>query len=114
MLGLSSEGSPGSLPALSHTASLGPLAEQWHPGTLSHRLGLAQPSHSPHPYTHTSTMMTMSFGEEAPWMYLRGAEGGQQGELILGGTPTLLGAAQVCSARAQAAVLRVPTHPRLR
>lgn len=90
MLGLSSEGSPGSLPALSHTASLGPPTEQWHPGTLSHHLGLAQPSHSPHPCTHTSTMMTMSFGEEAPWMYLQGAEGGQQGQLPAGCSPSLL------------------------
>lgn len=37
-------------------------------------------------------------------MYLQGAEGGQRGRLILGGTPTLLGAAQEqSSARARAA-----------
>lgn len=39
-------------------------------------------------------MMTMSFGEEAPWMYLWGIEWGQQGGLISGGILTLLGAVQ--------------------
>jgi len=48
--------------------------------------------------------MTMSFGEEAPWMYLRDADEAQRGQLILGGTLTLLGAAQEqSSARARVA-----------
>lgn len=42
-------------------------------GTGQGGVGCPLPARS----THTSTMMTMSFGDEAPWMYLRGTERGQ-------------------------------------